>query len=343
MNLRLFLRVLLIAALLPAPLFVSRANAAVENQDPDSLLLKDGSTLRGLIIKNSPRDVTIQTADGEKTISKSEIVRIRDEADTRAVFTGARRKGELPPWRAIANDLRSHDNIREVVQIPAARIDNGRFARIPYLSFRVNRTMELNIFGNPDSPVALEFGLFGGRKFEKSARAILRSYLAGFLATGEEVSALYSIDLKGGTAPANGLQFEIIPPDAPDAFGTWWLVVYRPALLDEARLPDADYARRTVPADLVRDRSGRHPEKSLGGRIFTEAKRIGEIDDFLLSNAMLLQETGVAATDSVMGFFRDKDGNFRLIPFELPDLADLLPIGEGAQKPAGNPTPVPAR
>lgn len=321
----------------------STVHAGVESLDPDSLLLKDGSTLRGLIIKNSPRDVTIQTSDGEKTISKTEIVRIRDEADTAAVFTGVRRKGELPSWRAIANDLRSHDNIREVVQIPAARIDNGRFARIPYLSFRVNRTMELNIFGNPESPVALEFGLFGGRKFEKSSRAVLRSYLAGFLATGDELSALYSIDMKGGTAAANGMRFEIIPPDAPDAFGTWWLMAWRPALLDKARIQEEEYTRRTVSPELVRDRSGRHPEKSLGGRIFSEAKRIGEIDDFLLANALLLQETGSAATDSVMGFFRDKEGNFRLIPFELPDLTGLLPIGQASPQAVAEPTPAPAR
>src|SRR5258705_10285122 len=61
---------------------------------PDSLVLKNGKTVRGLIIKNSRDAVLLQEKSAETSYPKSEIVRIRDEANTKAMFTGVNRKGD---------------------------------------------------------------------------------------------------------------------------------------------------------------------------------------------------------------------------------------------------------
>jgi hypothetical protein len=118
---------------------------------PDMLILKDGTVVRGLIIKNTWDSVLIQEKFKEGNYPKSRIVRIVDNADTESLYTDINRQGRLPSWRVIANDLRTHDAIKSLVEIPATVIDNGDFKNVPYKSFRVNNDIELNIYGDPEA------------------------------------------------------------------------------------------------------------------------------------------------------------------------------------------------
>ncbi len=155
------------------------AHGARANDDsfeaPDSLLLKNGKTVRGLIIKNSRDAVLLQEKSGETSYPKSEIVRIRDESNTKALFTGVNRKGDLPAWRVIANDLRTHDEIKSLVEIPPTLVDNGVFKNVPYMSFRANRDIELDIYGDPEDPAGFEIGIFGPRSGDDKLRKVIRA------------------------------------------------------------------------------------------------------------------------------------------------------------------------
>lgn len=264
---------------------------------PDGLLLKDGTTVRGLILKNTRDAVVMQQQFGEKTYPKSQIVRIYDEPDIGMEYTDIERRGDLPAWRIIANDLRTRDAIRSLVQIPSTVIDNGVFKNVPYLSFRLNEHGEFNIYGDPEDPAGIEIGVYGSRGNNEKLRKVLRSYLAGFLTTRDELRALYSIDLNGGIAKAGDITVEITPRDAPDAYGAWWISLYNEKELNRARLSDAAYARLVVPVDQVTDRDGR-----LVGHEWTEED---------------LQELPRAKQQSaravLRGFYRDKNGEFRVI------------------------------
>ncbi len=130
---------------------------------PDSLVLKDGTVVRGLIIKNTRDSVLIQQKFKEVDYPKSHIVRINDNADTEILYTDLNRKGKLPSWRVIANDLRTHDAIKSLVEIPATVIDVRDFKNVPYKSFRVNNDIELNIYGDPENPAGVELGIYGPR------------------------------------------------------------------------------------------------------------------------------------------------------------------------------------
>lgn len=165
---------------------------------PDSIVLKDGRTIHGLIIKNSVDAILMQEEFGERAYPKSAIVRVLDEPDTETYFTELISKGTLPSWRVIANDLRSHDQIRSLVEIPATTVTVGTFRNIPYLSFRVNRDIELNIYGDPNHPAGIELGIYGSRKSDVKLQKTLRAYFAGFLGSREEVAALYNIGLEQG-------------------------------------------------------------------------------------------------------------------------------------------------
>lgn len=266
---------------------------------PDSIVLKDGRVVRGLIIKNSRDAVLIQDKHGEQSYSKKDIVRIRDEADIEVLFTDVDRHGDLPPWRVIVNDLRTHDTIKSLVEIPATLIDKGQFKNVPYKSFRVNHDIEINIYGDPEDPAGVELGIYGWKSNINRARKILRAYLAGFLTSREEVAALYSLSFQGGLRQVGNVVLEITPRSAPDAYGAWWISLYNPKMLDDVRLDEAEYARLVRPFDEVVNRRGRVRANAWSD---AQADLSQRVNDGEKSNQVLLR-----------GFYRDKNGDFRLI------------------------------
>ncbi|MEI6279787.1 MAG: hypothetical protein WCQ16_10475 [Verrucomicrobiae bacterium] len=289
-----------VAVFASVALLATTARAANDSfHAPDSIVLKDGRKIHGLIIKNSVDSILMQEEFGERAYPKSEIVRVLDEPDTGTYFTELISKGTLPSWRVIANDLRTHDQIKSVVQIPATTVTVGNFRNVPYLSFLVNRDVELNIYGDPNHPAGVELGIYGSRKNDVKAQKILRAYFAGFLGSREEVAALYQIGLKKGKATAGSLSFEVTPPTAPDAEGAWWVSLYNLKTLDAVRLPKAKYDALTKPPSEVVDREGRIIAKGWTEKDLKETDRLKALHG---EKKILLR-----------GFYRDKNGNFQLL------------------------------
>lgn len=264
---------------------------------PDSIILKSGQTVDGLIVKNTAREVVLQQEFREVEYPKNQIVRIRDEADTETIFMDSPERGMLPSWRVIANDLRLTDAIYSMVEIPATRIDKGVFRNVPYLSFRVNEDVELNIYGDPNKPAGIELGIYGHfLSHDKELRQVLRAYLAGFLAARDEVAALYRVPLSGGIKRAGDLDFEITPSSAPDAYGAWWVSIYNRKRLETTRLDDADYNKLAKPMSEVVDHKGRVLGSVWSAQAMAMAKRRGDTSEVLSR-----------------GFYRDREGQFRLL------------------------------
>lgn len=266
---------------------------------PDSLVLKDGRVVHGIILQNSRDAVLLQERSAENTYPKSEIIRIRDEPDGGTYFTEVNRRGELPPWRVMVNDLRTLDQVRRLEEIPAIRITNGRFKNIPYKSFRVNTDIELNIYGDLENPAGLEIGIFGSRSGNDKLRRTLRAYLAGFLSSRQEVSALYALDFQGDTREADGIVFETTPKNAPDAQGAWWISLSNSGKLARVRVSDAQYAAITEPEEDVVDKYGRLLSQTWQGT----QRSMSEV----------LKEIGDSGGAVLRGFYRTKDGALRLI------------------------------
>ncbi|MEX1010100.1 MAG: hypothetical protein WEC72_02025, partial [Chthoniobacterales bacterium] len=177
---------LIILALLCSPV-------RADKMSPDSVELNDGTRLRGLILQNTATTLVIQTHDGENKIPKEYIRRIDDAEDQEVIYSDLVKRDALPAWRAIVHDLRTHDRVRSFEQIPPTAIDNGLLRNIPYLSFRVNDYAELNVYGNPQDPVAIEFGAYGSDRQSRSRIQIFREFIAGHLHSKEQIAALYSL------------------------------------------------------------------------------------------------------------------------------------------------------
>ncbi len=281
--------------------------AQTDSMTPDTVIMKDGRRYKGLIVHNTSDAVTIQTPFKEVTLSKSDVVRIQDESDDSVYFTAMQRRGSLPPWRVIVNDLRLHDKIKTFEQIPATVVESGEFENIPYQSFRINSDVELNIYGDPEDPSAVEVGVYGPRKNSPQLQAMLRQYLAGYLTSRDELQALYSISTDtGGSAKAGSMLLSITTPDAPDSYDAWWVGISNPGELDAIRLSNAEYARLVRPVDEVFDKNG---------NLLATTK--WKQHDANLSRR--LSKAGENAQVFIRGFYRDATGRFQLLTDAVPD------------------------
>ena len=287
-------------ALSCAPLRAERYQPISGQSMPDTLELSDGSRVNGLILRNAADSVLFQSADGERVVPKAHIRRIHDEMQAELVFPELAAPGRLPSWRAMVFDLRNHDAVHALQQIPAVALKEGYLRNIPYLSFRVNEQSEFNIYGNPDDPVAIEFGMYGKQRKNVKYHRIVREFLAGHLQTREQISALYSLSFAGQDRHVGLLAIKITPPSKARQGGGWWISVYNPQRLDAARLGDAPYAQLTRPFDFVNHPDGRLREEN----VRKEANWLA---------SMVSRMTG--AVPKIRGFYRDDNGIFRLIGF----------------------------
>ena len=267
-------------------------------ESPDQVRLNDGTELRGLILQNTPNMVVLETAQGEARIPKEYIQRIDDAPNGEAIFADIVNNGGLPSWRSLVHDLRRQDSVRVFEQIPPTAIDKGLLRNIPYLSFRANERAEFNVYGDPENPVALEFGVYGKGRLDSRTRQVFREFIAGHLGDKNQIRALYSLGPNKRDARAGKLAFRLIRPGDPNSYGATWMVVYRPDAIGRARLPDERYAALTRPFDEV---------NNPGGSLRADKSK---------KNSNWLQDTMGALTGKepeVRGFYRDKNGVFRVL------------------------------
>lgn len=248
------------------------------NFEPDVIAFKDGTSIHGLIVRYSLDSITMVTGTKENTFPKKDIVRIRDEAQTGVYFADANRRGSLPPWKTIANDLRTLDEVKSLKEVRAAVIANGPFRDVPYLAFRINSNIELNIYGDAEEPAGIELGILGKARNSKNLRASIRTFLASFLFSRPEIAAAYDLDLNGGKKRIGSLVLEISSPSREQA---WRFSAYYPHRLEEARMKESERRAMTVPAKTRRSPA---PAKIKGA-----------------DSRIFLRE-----------FYRDKSGAFRL-------------------------------
>ena len=286
-------RLLVLVALLAAPLRAQDRKLFL-----DQLEMSDGRSLRGLILKNTADTVLLQTSAGEIAVPKSDIRRIREEADRDIYLSQVTARGKLPSWNAIVHDFRDHDAVWRLEIIPSAAITTGEFRNIPYLSFVVNKQAKLNILGDPADPVGVQFAIFGKKGRSAKYHQIVREFLAGHLHTRQEIATLYSLSPRGDRKEAGRLAFLVTPPESPDAHGAWALTIYAPSRLAAARVSEGKYTSMTRPFDAIHRRDG-----TINPAV---AQRL---DQWLVSSVMSLP----SQIPKIRGFERDRRGSLQVL------------------------------
>jgi hypothetical protein len=293
---RIFQIITLATTLSTAPIFA--ADLKLSNT-PDTIVLRDGTEVKGIIVRSVRGNVTIQTPTGEETYDRERVSRVHDVPGESGYILEIERKGDLPPWRTLVNDLRHSDGVTSLEQIPATVVDSGEFKNVPYLSFRVNGSIELNIFGDPEDPAGIELGIYGAKRGSSKLRRLCREFLVSYLNARTEIQAVYQLNENGGVRDAGDMTIEYTPPDAPDAYGAWWISAYNKKHLAEVRLDDTEYAKLTRPVDAVINDKGQVRESA-----WTDADT---------AQSMHMQRNADGEHLFVRGFYRDKNGDFRVI------------------------------
>lgn len=115
-------------------------------------------------------------------------------------------------------------------QIPATVIDVGRLSYVPYSSFQVGDDRELNIYGDPEAPACVEIGLYRKLLSSDDEKQRCVAYLRRIFPTMNPSG----LPLTAGKMVKGGVVIEVTPPDAPDAYGGWWISIYNLPLVHAA-------------------------------------------------------------------------------------------------------------
>ncbi len=201
----------------------------------DEILLKSGKRISGTIVAQSKDRVVMQVGEGSVVYPKRAIRRIYDGITSNPPIVELPAGNELPPWWIPLADLYAEDWITTVENIPATPIDGGSFKNVPYLSFRGNSDYELNIYGDPENPAAIEIGHYSRSSPSRDVLTHCREFLVSYLTDLEQIETLYELDARGGSQSVAGLTIQVTPPSKAEAYGGWWLLVYNPRLIAAAR------------------------------------------------------------------------------------------------------------
>lgn len=204
----------------------------------DTVVLRNGAILQGVVISQTDTEVRIRTDVVTASYKMSDVSSVRIVAQT---ATASR----VANWQTCLAAFVKGGYDGEVQQIPATVIDKGVLKRVPYMSNR-SGAYEMNIYGDPDKPACVEIGVYGqlvaDAGAQKNCRAFIKS-IVGKEADKKLVDLLKSdIDLK----EVDGWTFEVTPPTAEDAYGGWWISVYSEKSLDASRASEAELAAITV-------------------------------------------------------------------------------------------------
>lgn len=140
-------------------------------------------------------------------------------------------------------------------QIPSEVIDNGILRYVPYISYEAEQ-YQLNIYGDPQHPAAVEIGVYASKD---STKEEVRSVMAGLLQKAADRELVHGLALKKDQLERDGLTFEVTPPTADDAFGGWWISIYDKSALDKARASTAEM--KTITVSVPQPESAPHQER----------------------------------------------------------------------------------
>jgi hypothetical protein len=137
---------------------------------------------------------------------------------------------QLPSLEKALAGLTASGFREEVNQIPATVIDTGILKYVPYLSYRAGDDRELNVYGDPSAPACVEIGLYRKLLNSDGEKRQCINYLRAIFPDGD----FFGMSLTGGKVLRGGIVIEVTPPDAPDAYGGWWVSVYSLPLIRAA-------------------------------------------------------------------------------------------------------------
>ncbi len=219
-------------------------------QAADAIQLKTGELVYGDITSATETDLVMVMDYGVHRYRMDEIARISADDGKLNLPDAEREKSrrKFPSWRAIYGRLIQMPWGADAHQAPAAVIEEGVLNGVPYTSYRsAGGGYEMNIYGDPDEPAAVEMGVYDELVGDVGAQQNCRDFIAGLLDFPPDSDAVLEIAPSGGRADRGNLRIEITPPGAPGSYGGWWVLASRPKALDAMRATASEIAAISEP------------------------------------------------------------------------------------------------
>jgi hypothetical protein len=218
---------------------------AASEEALDKVRLVDGQIVYGRVLHEGSDSVVVGQPNGTFTLKPSEVASVEKHAGQRMRPVVA--KGQRLPSFAVVMDAAARKPwIGELHQIPATVIGIGYLREIPYISHRAG-DIELNVYGDPSQPAAVEVGIYKA-DVDEATRRQLRDFIVEVLANDDDRATASKLSLDDDDATRDGLTFDIDPPTSADSFGAWWFTVYDNSALDRARAPAQELQQITTAA-----------------------------------------------------------------------------------------------
>jgi hypothetical protein len=205
--------------------------AIVQDASADTIHLRNGRTLKGVILKEGSSEVVLKLKYTTATIKRDEIDSI-DRTEPEALSKGS--QTALASWEKCLEVAVRTDWVADLKPIPATVIDKGVLRNVPYKSFR-SGNYEINIYGDPDNPCCVEIGLYNELLKSDTAKKNCLSFMSNALNRKENRSQLEGLNLSKDKKVSDGLTIEVTPEAAEDAYGGWWISAYDEEALNKAR------------------------------------------------------------------------------------------------------------
>lgn len=213
------------------------------NLSADVIVTTNGNRIEGTIVDESADAYQLQTQFSTMTLPKSMVKSVERTAQS----TSSR----IPPLSRTVEAVKSQRWARSLEQIPATVIDNGVMKDVPYQSYVIGNDCEVNVYGDPENPCAVEIGLYRRMLTDVGGRQNCIDLIAGILPDRTDSAILKALVRAGDKATRRDVTFEITPETAPDAYGGWWVSIYNEVELEKSRATPKEMADLAVEREIA--------------------------------------------------------------------------------------------
>ena len=237
------------AAILSLLLLALRASA-------DTVTMTSGRDVRGVVLREDERTVTVALDYGTISFPRTHVAKVtRDARPAPARIAVApvvpraqpKQSGpRIPSWLTAVKTLTAQPWAHDFHQIPATVIDVGVMKNVPYQSFKCDTEYEVNVYGDPDAPAAIEVGVYRELLKDPKAKENCVAFVAAVLGDPIDAQMLRLLDRKQDLVVRKGLSIEITPETAEDAYGGWWVSVYDEEALEKVRASQKEIEQISV-------------------------------------------------------------------------------------------------
>jgi hypothetical protein len=211
----------------------------------DDLTLKSGESVTGVILQETANFYTVQTDYTVAMVGRTDVVKVTKKPAPNS-GPSTQPNNRIPDWNITIQVLAQRPWATLLHSIPATVVDVGAMRAVPYQSYKCGLDYELNIYGDPDRPGAIEIGIYRDLLQSNYAKDMCIQFVASILPDRKDAELLRKLEKSGGKVTSGDITIEITPPTAEDAYGGWWVSVYSEEALEKARATEAELAAITV-------------------------------------------------------------------------------------------------